>query len=72
MTFRHHPPTTLDFEALDAQLRDGIFAPDGVLSFEQALALITEIRLLRSVMAERDAQIGALRMQVATLAGMLS
>lgn len=72
MNFKHHPPTTVDVDGLHAQLRDGIVAPDGVLTFDQALALINEIRLLRAFVVERDTQIGALETQVAKLVGMLS
>jgi hypothetical protein len=72
MNFRHHPPTTVDVDALHAQLCDGIVAPDGVLTFEQAVALINEVRLLRAFAVERDANIGALEARVSTLMGMLS
>lgn len=72
MSFRHHPPSTVDIEALHAQLHDGIVAPDGVLTFEQALALINEIRLLRALLVERDAQVASLETRASTLVGMLS
>ena len=70
MIFR--PPTAIDADALLAQLRDGISAPDGVLSFEQALALVEEVRRLRSAVAERDGEIDDLNRRVRMLMGMLS
>ena len=70
MIFR--PPTAIDADALLAQLRDGISAPDGVLSFEQALALVEEVRRLRSAVAERDGEIDDLNRRVGMLMGMLS
>jgi hypothetical protein len=65
MNIRYTATTAIDVEALHAQLRDGVAVPDGVLTFEQAFALIEEIRRLRNALDERDAR-------VQTLMGMLS
>jgi hypothetical protein len=72
MNLRYSPTTSIDVEALHAQLRDGVASPDGVLTFEQAFALVEEIRRLRSALTEREDQIERLTLRADTLAGMLS
>lgn len=60
MNLRYTATTAIDVEALHAQLRDGVAVPDGVLTFEQAFALVEEIRRLRNALTEKDAQISKL------------
>jgi hypothetical protein len=72
MNLRYSPTTSIDVEALHAQLRDGVASPDGVLSFEQAFALVEEIRRLRSAFTEQEDQAVRLREQIKTLIAVMS
>lgn len=51
------PAATDDLPALRAQIEDAIPYRDGVLSYEQALALVNEVDRLRRAVGERDVRI---------------
>jgi len=59
------PAATDDLLALRAQIEDAIPYRDGVLTYEQALALVNEVERLRRAVGERD-------MRITQLMGILS
>jgi hypothetical protein len=59
------PAATDDLQALRAQIEDAIPYRDGVLTYEQALALLNEVERLRRAVGERD-------MRITQLMGILS
>lgn len=46
-----------DLKALHAQIADGVTWREGVLTHEQALALLQEVARLRTAVAQRDLRI---------------
>jgi hypothetical protein len=61
-----------DLKALQAQVMDGVPWRDGVLTAEQASALVTEVLRLRRLVSEKDAMIVSLSRRNEHLVGILS
>ena len=51
------PVTPADLSAIRAQIADGIAWREGVLTHEQALALLGEVERLQNAVAQRDLRI---------------
>ena len=61
-----------DLKALHAQISDGVPWREGVLTAEQASALVSEVLRLRRVVSERDAMLVSLSRRNEHLMGILS
>ena len=61
-----------DLKALHAQIADGVPWREGVLTAEQASALVSEVLRLRRVVSERDALLVSLSRRNEHLMGILS
>ncbi len=61
-----------DLKALQAQVLDGVPWRDGVLTAEQASALVTEVLRLRRLVADKDALVASLSRRNEHLMGVLS
>lgn len=55
-----HVPFSTDLEAIRAQVEDGVPWRDGVLTYDQALALLREVERLRALVVDKDAIIAKL------------
>jgi hypothetical protein len=51
------PVTHADLSAIRAQIADGLSWREGVLTHEQALALLSEVERLQNAVAQRDLRI---------------
>lgn len=61
-----------DLKALHAQIADGVPWREGVLTAEQASALVSEVLRLRRVVSERDAMLVSMSRRNEHLMGILS
>jgi hypothetical protein len=55
-----HAPFSTDLEAIRAQVEDGVPWRDGVLTHDQAMALLREVERLRTLAAHKDTIIAKL------------
>jgi hypothetical protein len=66
------PLPDTDLKALHAQIADGVPWREGVLTAEQAQALVNEVLRLRRLVGEKDALVASLSRRNAHLMGVLS